>query len=123
MEGTQMARKQRTAKTGPAPTRDFSASPGPDDLLDAALDNWTHILRMYRHFYEKKPIVLYDIQERRIYVYPYREFRAELSERSQLSLTEQYEKAVLDGKIVVFVRDNVGKRLRAFTLDPESQGE
>jgi len=42
-----------------------------------------------------------------------------LSERSQLSLTEQYEDAVRDGKIVVFVRDNEQRRLRSFSMDYE----
>lgn len=39
-----------------------------------------------------KPIVLFDIQEQRIYVYPYEEFKNDLSLRSPVALTEQYEK-------------------------------
>jgi len=52
-------------------------------------------------------------------VYPYEDFKKELSERSQASLTEQYEKAVRENKIVVFVRDNVQRRLTSFSMDYE----
>jgi hypothetical protein len=91
--------------------------PESDDLLNAALENWEHILRMYRLFEEKKPVMLYDIQEERIYAYPYREFKAELSERSQASLQEQYEEAIRENKVVVFVRDNDQRKLVSFSLD------
>jgi hypothetical protein len=93
--------------------------PESDDLLDAALENWEHILRMYRLFEEKKPVMLYDIQEKRIYAYPYREFKAELSERSQASLQEQYEEAIRENQVVVFVRDNDRRKLVSFSLDLE----
>src|SRR5262249_2305905 len=91
--------------------------PDSDYLLDAAMENWPHILRAYRQFEERRPIVLDDIQERGVYVYPYPEFKAEVSERSQLSLQEQYEKAARDNKGVGVVRDNDQRRLVSFSLD------
>lgn len=63
--------------------------------------------------------MLFDIQEQRVYAYPYKEFLATLSERSQGMLKEQYEEAQVDGKIVVFVRDNVKQKLRSFSFDYE----
>lgn len=87
-----------------------------DYLLDAIHKQWCHILKMYRLFEKKKPIVLYDIQEERIYVYPYAEFRDEMNERSQKSLTEQYAKAIKENQIVVFVRDNDEKRLASYSM-------
>jgi hypothetical protein len=47
------------------------------------------------------------------------EFKAELSERSQRSLQEQYEEAIRQNQIVVFVRDNDKRRLVSFSLDLE----
>ena len=91
--------------------------PEDDYLLDAALENWPHILRMYRLFADRQPIMLYDIQEQRVYVYPFLEFMAEMSERSQRSLQEQYEEAGRDNQVVVFVRDNEKRRLVSFSLD------
>lgn len=62
------------------------ATPEPDYLLEAAEENWPHILATYRQFEDKKTVVLYDLQERRIYVYPYADFLRDLGEKSQLTL-------------------------------------
>jgi hypothetical protein len=118
-----MARRKRPSKSNPKPVQRQDQTgpnvPEADYLLEAAEANWQHILMMYKLFEEKNPIMLYDLQEQRVYAYPYPEFKAELSERSQQSLTEQYEDAVRDGKIVVFVRDNEQRRLRSFSMGYE----
>jgi hypothetical protein len=90
-----------------------------DYLLDAAQQHWPYILMTYKQFEDKKPVMLFDIQEERIYAYPYAEFSSELSEKSQRSLKDQYERAVRDNKIVVFVRDNEQRRLVSFSMDYE----
>jgi len=56
------------------------------------------------------------MQENRIYVYPYLEFKNDLSERSQRLLQDQYERAITDDKIVVFVRDNDAKKLVSYSV-------
>ena len=60
--------------------------------------------------------MLFDIQEQRIHAMPYAEYRADLSKRSQASLKQQYERAMADGKMVVFVRDNEKERLVSYSL-------
>jgi len=62
---------------------------------------------------------LFDIQERRVYVYPYEGFKDEMSPKSQALLAQQYEKAVRENKIVVFIRDNEQRRLASFSMDYE----
>lgn len=118
-----MARKKRPGKIDAGREREQEGNrpdvPSSDYLLDAAEVNWPHILMMYRLFEEKKPVMLYDLQKQAVYAYPYLEFRQELSERSQQSLKDQYERAVRDGKIVLFVRDNDQRRLRSFSMDAE----
>ena len=115
-----MARRMRPLKNGTKPEqRSEPDTPEADYLLEAAEANWRHILMMYELFEDKKPVMLYDIQEQRVYAYPYQGFKAELSDRSQVSLAEQYEDAVRDGKIVVFVRDNERRRLRSFSMGRE----
>lgn len=64
--------------------------------------------------------MLYDGQERRIYAYPYREFAADLSARSQVALAEEYAAALRSGQMVVFVRDNVKRRLVSCSV-PDDQ--
>ncbi len=118
-----MPRRERRGENSPRRERrrvqDHSAKPGSDYLQEAAEENWPYILMAYKQFEDKKPVVLYDIQEERIYVYPYADFLSEMSEKSRLLLKDQYERAILDHKIVVFVRDNEQRRLVSFSMDYE----
>jgi len=94
-----------------------------DPLLDAALQYWDHILMMYREFARLKPIILFDIQEQRIYAYPYQEFKDELRASNQASLEAQYTSAIAMSKFVLFVRDNVERRLVSYSLSCEEPVE
>jgi hypothetical protein len=88
-----------------------------DYLFDAMAEYWEQVVRIYRQFEDKRPVILYDIQERRIYACPYEGFKSEMSPRTQVSLTEQYEQAIAENKMIVFVRDNDEKRLVSYLLD------
>lgn len=83
------------------------------EVVQSLMQDLTNCYDQYR---EQKPVLLFDIQENRIYVYPYLEFKNDLSERSQRLLQEQYEKAMRDEKIVVFVRDNDAKKLVSYSV-------
>ena len=87
-----------------------------DRYLEILIENQSYILMLYEKFADKKPVMLYDIQERRIYAVPYREYRATLSKRSQISLKKQYDRAMADGDIVVFVKDNEKEKLVSYSL-------
>src|ERR1700733_2841139 len=84
------ATDQRTAKTDP--------------YLEIAYQHWSSIAMLYEQFADKKPVMLFDIQEQLLYALPYAAYRAELTERSQAVLKEQYEQAAATGGVVVFVR-------------------
>jgi len=118
-----MARKKHPMKSDPGHRQQRNARApnrrSTDYLVDAAEEHRPHLLMMYRRFEDKKPVLLLDLQEQRIYAYPYREFKNDLSERSQRSLEEQYEKAVRENQLVVFVRDNVRRRLVSFSIAAE----
>lgn len=88
-----------------------------DPLFDAMAEHWEHIVEGYLQFEDGKPVMLYDIQEQRIYAFQYEGFKSEMSAKSQASLTEQYERAVAAGQIVVFVRDNEARRLVSYSMD------
>jgi len=75
------------------------------------------ILGLYKRYEAKKPVMLLDIQEQKIYAYPYNDFKSDLTERSQVQLEEQYEAAILDNKMVVFVRDNEKKELVSYSVE------
>ena len=93
--------------------------PDSDYLLNAVHEQWDNILKMYKLFKDKDPIVLFDIQEQRIYVYPYEEFKSDLKPNSQASLAEQYEQAQQENQIVIFVRDNEKKKLVSYSMNYE----
>jgi hypothetical protein len=90
-----------------------------DYLLDAARKHWDQIHRLYETFEALKPIILLDIQEQRLYFYPYNEFKEGLKTDDQNSFHDLYERATATNQIVVFVRDNVERRLVSFSFDYE----
>lgn len=57
-----------------------------DDLIEAAENSFPHILMFYKLFEKQRPVMLLDLQSQKIYAYSYKEFKAELSERSQVML-------------------------------------
>ena len=85
-------------------------------------EQWPNILTLYTMFADKKPIMLFDVQEQQIYAYPYKEFKAEMSQRSQIVLAEQYRRAAANNQMVVFVRDNQKEKLVSYTVNIEESG-
>jgi hypothetical protein len=90
-----------------------------DPYLEAIQEQWPNIWGLYSMYESEKPIILYDIEEKKIYAYPYREFRAELSKKSQESLKHDYESASAHGSMIVFVRDNVQRRLVSYVMSTD----
>ena len=88
-----------------------------EQYWDAVGEQWDNILGLYKRFEAKKPVMLLDIQEQKIYAYPYNDFKSELSKKSQIQLEEQYEAAILDKEMVVFVRDTEKKELVSYSLE------
>ena len=87
-----------------------------DPYLDIVAEHWRPIVRLYVAFEDRRPVMLFDVQEMRVYAYPYVEFKTSLSKRSRLLLDRQYNDASRDDKIVVFVRDNEQRKLVSYCL-------
>jgi len=88
-----------------------------DLYYDLILENYSNILKLYSEFEEKRPIMLYDVLEKRIYAYPYEDYKNTLSMRSQKNLKQQYEEAIQNGDFVVFVRDDKYRKFRSYTIN------
>ena len=88
-----------------------------DDLIAAALDIQDSIRAAYRNHEKHKPLIEFNFQQQRVYAYPYLDYKAGLSPRSQAMLTQQYEQAEQKNQIVVFVKDEATRRLTSFLLD------
>ena len=80
--------------------------------------NSRNFVRFYPLSWEK---TVYDIQEDKIYAYPYKEFKAELSKKSQASLEHDYKSASTTGRMVVFVRDNRERKLVSYTISIDTK--
>ena len=87
-----------------------------DPYFTAIQEQWPNMRALYMTYESKKPIILYDIQEKKIYAYPYKEFKAEMSKKSQASLEHDYKSASALGSMVVFVRDNIERKLVSYIM-------
>jgi hypothetical protein len=96
-----------------------------EQYLDVIDEQWSNILKLYKKFEDKKPIMLFDMQEKRIYAYPYEDFKSDLAKKSQTILQKQYKDALSENKVVVFVRDNEQGKLisSSYKLAVEEIGE
>ena len=87
-----------------------------DLYFKAIQEQWPNIRALYMTYESEKPIILYDINEQKIYAYPYKEFKAELSKKSQASLEHDYRSASSLRSMVVFVRDNIKRKLVSYIM-------
>ena len=92
-----------------------------DPYLEAIREQWPNIRGLYMTFANKKPVILYDIQEKKIYAYPYREFKADLSAKSQRLLEHDYKLASATRSMVIFVRDDIKRKLVSYVLNIDSE--
>ena len=75
-EQAESARQRESARLnsrGGAPERSMS-----DQYYSAIQEQWSNIRGLYVAYGRKRPIMLYDIHDSKIYAYPYKEFKAEL---------------------------------------------
>lgn len=80
-----------------------------------------NFLKLHKTLQDEKPILLFDVQEQQIYAYPYHEFKAEMSSRSQAVLEKQYRHVLAGTHIIAFARDNEQRRLVSslIEIDPD----
>lgn len=92
-----------------------------EQYIDAIQEQWHNILKLYKMFEDKKPIMEFDIQHQKIYAYPFKDYKAGLSKRSQAMIEKQYKEAFKNNKVVVFVKDNEKRKLISVSLDIEKR--
>ena len=88
-----------------------------DPYWEIVMNLGEDIFKCYQQYADKKPIMLYDIQEKKIYTYAYPGFKDELMPKSQVHLEEQYQESLKNNQIVVFVRDNEKRELVSYSVD------
>ena len=84
-----------------------------DDFFDVIDDYMGHIQWFYKKFKDKNPVMELSLPSGKIYAYPYSEYLKTLSERSQGMLKKEYNEAIKNKEMVIFVRDNEEKVLKS----------
>jgi len=87
-----------------------------DQYYSAIQEQWSIIRGLYMVYNSEKPVMLYEFHEKKIYAYPYDDFKADLSKKSQLSLELDYKYASANGGMIVFVRDNIERKLVSYVM-------
>ena len=74
------------------------------------------VYKLYNISNRKDLIMVYMMKEERVYTYIYDEFIKTLNEKSVKILVNQYKKARASNKIVLFIKDELRKKLKSFTI-------
>lgn len=61
-------------------------------------------------------IMIYEMKENKIYSYIYDDYLKSLNERSREMLEKQYQEAIDSKRIVLFIKDEVRKKLKSYTV-------
>jgi hypothetical protein len=87
-----------------------------DPYLGLIEEQWENISALYNEHADKYPVMLLDVKELEIHAFPYDEFRALLDAPSQEALADQYQRAVANRQMVLFVRDVERKVFQSYSL-------
>ena len=61
-------------------------------------------------------VMVYEMQEEKIYSYIYEEYLNCLDPKSKETLQRQYKDAQASGEIVLFVKDDLRKKVKGFNI-------
>ena len=61
-------------------------------------------------------VMFYSMRKKQIYSYIYSEFYESLSPNSQQILAQQFKEAKTENKIVLFIEDELRRKLKSFTI-------
>ncbi len=85
-----------------------------DIYLPMLRTHWDALTGMYAAFEDRAPILEFDVVAAQIRAYPAGDYLEELSSRTREETKKQYQKAVAEGSLMVFVRDESKEILRSY---------
>jgi hypothetical protein len=88
-----------------------------DPYLDLIDEQWNNIAMMYDVFRDKKPIVEYEVDSKKIYTYPANDYIDTLTARTRNETKKQYEEARKNNRFMLFIKDTRNKKLRSYIFD------
>jgi len=89
-----------------------------DDIYwEMIVEAWPHIITAYQAYEDKKPIMEYRLPERKIYAYPANDYIHDLSLRNREDARKTYQRACIEHKMMIFVRDIDNKILKSYVTE------
>jgi hypothetical protein len=88
-----------------------------DPYLDMIDEKWNNIEMIYNVFRDMRPIVEFDLDNKKIYAYPAHEYINSLSARTRNETKKQYEDACNSNQFMLFIKDEKNKKLRSYIFD------
>lgn len=92
-----------------------------DPYLGLIQEQWPNIASLYNEHADKYPVMLLDVREMELHAFPYDEFHLLLDASSQAALEDQYQRAVENRQMVLFVRDAERKIFQSYSLALEEE--
>jgi hypothetical protein len=90
----------------------------PDPYLPKLYEHWGALTAMHRAFEDREPIIEFDVVSERILAYGAEEYINQLTQRTREQTRKQYRKAVAEGALMVFVRDDSEEILLSYVFPP-----
>jgi len=88
-----------------------------DQLRDYKEEHFIDIRTLYKQFKPERRIILYDIEDGKLFAFSYKKYKKTLNKQSRKILRKQYEDAKRNNQIVVFVTDRKGKTMKSYSID------
>ena len=88
-----------------------------DPYLDLIDEQWNNILMIYKSVQDKKPILEYDVDDKKIYSYPAIDYINNLTERTRSNTKKQYKEACKKNQFFLFVKDKKNQKLKSYIFD------
>ena len=76
-----------------------------DTYLDLTDEQWDNIAMMPDVYRDKKPIVEYDVDNKKIYTYPANDYIDMLTARTRNETKKLYEEARKNNQFLLFIKD------------------
>jgi hypothetical protein len=88
-----------------------------DPYLDIINEQWNNIAKMYDLFRDKKPIVEYELDSKKISTYSANEYIETLTTRTRNETKKKYEKVCNNNQFILFIRDKRNRKLRSYIFN------
>ncbi len=95
-----------------------NSGPNSDPYLKKIRKHWDAITGMYLAYEDLEPMIEFDVASGQIRAYPAKDYLEDVSDRTRDLAKKQYRKAIAEGALMVFVRDEVKRVLRSYVFPP-----